>query len=89
VRGAVSYGPHGIGGTVERRVVNDDRNAVPREVDVAFEAVAPERHPVVEGRQRILGRKLRTAAMGEDQADARREGMLPVTPGAGDGHDAS
>ena len=57
-----------IGGAIERRVVNDHRHAVAREVHVAFDAVAAERQPALERRQRVLGRQLRAAAMRKDQA---------------------
>jgi len=53
-------------------VVHDD-DAVAREADVELEPVAAEAKAVVEGLDRVLGRKRAAAAMREHQRPQRRK----------------
>ena len=47
--------------------MDDDRNTIAREVNVAFEAVAVQCEAVGKRGHRVLGRKFGTSAMCEDQ----------------------
>src|SRR5688572_28631561 len=67
VGGPSRYCTGGVGGAIERGVVNDHGHAVTREVDVTLDAVAALAHPTRERRQCVLRRQLGAAAMREDQ----------------------
>ena len=56
-----------IGGPLERVIVNDDGNAIGRQLHVDLEAVGAERHAVVDRGQGVFRREACAAAMGEDQ----------------------
>jgi hypothetical protein len=75
-----------IGGAVERAIVDDDGDAVARQLDVDLEAVGAERKTVVERRHGIFRGQQRAAAMRKHQRSVgskyRRTRHEPqITPG--------
>ena len=63
----------GVRRAIERRIVDDDRLAVARQMHVALERVDAERDRVIERRERVLGTQLRPAAVRDDDRFRERQ----------------
>ncbi len=73
IRGQVRNRAAAIRGAIYRTIVVHDDHAVARQVDVELEPISAQRHPVVEGEQRVLGAKRRAAAVGKHLGAPERE----------------
>jgi hypothetical protein len=67
------YTPRAVGGAIERLIVKDDRDLVPRQLDVELDHVGAEVERLHEGNAGIFGRDSRCSAMSDGQHRMRHE----------------